>query len=49
MGSGDKLTYGIIEGWGIGMYYHTFPFEHTFTLSFIKFYVTIGFGKGYDE
>lgn len=49
MGSGDKFTYGIMEGWGFGIHYYHFPFEHTITINLIKFHVTIGFGKGYDE
>jgi len=49
MGSGDRFTYGNSEGFGVGFFYSKFPFAHTFTLSVAFWYISVGFGKAYDE
>lgn len=49
MGSGDRFTFGSSNGFGLGFYYTKFPFEHTISINFLFWYVSIGIGKAYDE
>ena len=48
MGSGDRFDYGKCNGFGLGFYYHKFPFNHTISINFLFWYVSIGIGKAYD-
>lgn len=49
MGSGDKFVYGKHDGVGFGIFFSRFPFQLTVTVNFLFWYVSLGFGKGYDE
>jgi hypothetical protein len=49
MGSGDKFSIGITEGWGLGIFFNTFPHQLSIHISLIKIDIYIGLGKGYDE
>ena len=49
MGSGDKFKCGVIPGLCFGVQADTFPFALTVTLFIGPFWVSYGFGKGYDE
>jgi hypothetical protein len=49
MGSGDKFSIDIMEGWGFGIFFNTFPHQLSVHISLIKINIYMGFGKGYDE
>lgn len=49
MGSGNRVTFGVIRGLGIGVFFSRFPFACTLHLSFACWYLDIGFGKPYDK
>lgn len=49
MGSGEKFTYGWTGSFGLGFGIARFPFAVTITANVLFWYVSIGFGKGYDE
>ncbi len=51
MGSGDKITWGKLATptIGLGLYIGRFPFNLTIGVTFIFWFVQLGFGKGYDE
>ena len=49
MGSGNKFSYGKTESFGMGFCISRFPFELTIGINFAWFYLSIGFGKGYDQ
>lgn len=49
MGSGSRFIFNKTEGFGIGFYVSTFPFKLTINISFLFWYISLGFGKAYDE
>jgi hypothetical protein len=52
MGSGDRIKYGVvdpIQGLGLGISVSRFPFTVTVSLHVLCWFISIGFGKGYDE
>lgn len=49
MGSGDKFSFHIINGFGLAVYVDRFPHELSITLTIACFELYFGFGKGYDE
>ena len=49
MGSGDKFKYGKLNCFGLGIYIDRFPFALTVGINVLFWYVSVGFGKGYDE
>ncbi len=49
MGSGDKFTYGYAASFGFGFSMSKFPFAVTLMIQFLVWYISIGFGKAYDE
>jgi hypothetical protein len=49
MGSGSKFTFGFMRGLVFGFYTDDFPFTFTLRLYIGPLWVTLGFGKGYDE
>lgn len=49
MGSGDKFQFMWLDGFGLGFNISRFPHSLSISIMLIKFYIYIGFGKGYDE
>lgn len=49
MGSGKRFTYGRTESFGAGFAVARFPFALTIDANLFFWFVSIGFGKGYDE
>ena len=49
MGSGDKFSIDVMEGWGIGIFASSFPHQLSIHINLIKISIYMGFGKGYDE
>jgi hypothetical protein len=49
MGSGSRFTFGRVDGFGAGFSISRFPFALTFNAHALFWYVSVGFGRGYDE
>jgi hypothetical protein len=49
MGSGDKFSVSVTDGFGLGIYIDRFPHSLSIQINLIKISIYIGFGKGYDE
>jgi uncharacterized membrane-anchored protein len=49
MGSGNKITAGTTDSFGFGFNISKFPFQVTLNIQFAIWFVSIGFGKGYDQ
>ena len=49
MGSGDRIKVGVATQFGVGIWVSRFPFAFTLDLLIGVFYISIGFGKGYDQ
>lgn len=49
MGSGNRFTCGLNEGCGLGIYVARFPFTVTISINLLFWFVSLGFGRGYDE
>lgn len=49
MGSGSRFTFGVTDSVGFSFVVSRFPFAVTVNILVLCFYVSIGFGKGYDE
>lgn len=49
MGSGDRFSYGVLNGFGLGFGIERFPFALTITANVLFWYVSLGFGKAYDK
>lgn len=49
MGSGDRVKFVVIPGFGLCATVSRFPFAVTVNLTVACFWVSFGFGKGYDQ
>lgn len=49
MGSGSRITFGLIPGLVFGVTVLRFPFAVTVNLNLAFVWVSLGFGKGYDQ
>jgi len=49
MGPGDRFTYGLSRGFGLGIHFDKFPFQLTISCVLLFWYISVGFGKAYDE
>ncbi len=49
MGSGDRIKAGLIPGLGLCLTVARFPFALTVNVTLACFWLSIGFGKGYDQ
>lgn len=49
MGSGNRFSFGRVDGFGLGVHVSRFPFNVTISLNFLFWFVSLGFGRGYDE
>ena len=49
MGSGSKIKFGYVPFIALGVSAARLPFAFTLHFNFICFYLTLGFGKGYDQ
>lgn len=49
MGSGDRFQFHQINRFGLGFSLATFPFILTIDIHILFWYISVGFGKGYDE
>jgi hypothetical protein len=49
MGSGSRLDFGFVKGFGLAVYVDRFPHALSINLLIGCINIYIGFGKGYDE
>lgn len=49
MGSGDKFSVSMIQGFGLGVYITRFPHQLSININLFVINIYIGLGKGYDE
>ena len=49
MGPGDRVKFGIVPGWQLGIYYLRWPYTHTIGINLLKFRVEIGLGLAYTD
>lgn len=49
MGSGERVQFWVIPGFGLCLTVARFPFAVTVTATVACFCLSVGMGKGYDE
>jgi len=47
MGPGDRFEVTVTDGWGLGVYYTKFPYDHSINITLLKINISIGLGKSY--
>ena len=48
MGSGDRIKFYRVFGFGFGISFERFPFALTMNLHFLMWVASFGFGRAYD-
>ena len=49
MGSGSRFKFGLLRGFGLGLHIDDFPFQVTISANLLFWFVSVGFGKAYDD
>ena len=49
MGPGDRFQVALMPGIGFGIQYHNWPYTHNFSIQFLCFAFSIGFGLPYTD
>lgn len=49
MGPGDRFQVQVFTGLALGISYNRWPYQHSFTLTFLCFSVFVGLGSAYTD